>query len=146
MPMTIFAGDGFHFRVRDGRVLLLWPSPGVPGRPFDISVDPEWLAAVTLMAHRRVPVLRDTAVDVGSSRAGLYEMSPDKHALLGVAPHCENFYLINGSSGHGVMHAPALGVLLAELMSDAAFSSMDASALRPSRFIEGAPNPSSSLL
>ncbi len=146
MPMTIFAGDGFHFRVRDGRVLLLWPSPGVPGRPFDISVDPEWLAAVTLMAHRRVPVLRDTAVDVGSSRAGLYEMSPDKHALLGVAPHCENFYLINGSSGHGVMHAPALGVLLAELMSDAAFSSLDASALRPSRFLEGAPNPNSSLL
>lgn len=27
-PMTIFVGDGFHFRVRDGRVLLLWPSPG----------------------------------------------------------------------------------------------------------------------
>ena len=24
-PMTIFAEDGFHFRVRDGRVLLLWP-------------------------------------------------------------------------------------------------------------------------
>ncbi|MDQ3222179.1 MAG: FAD-binding oxidoreductase, partial [Gemmatimonadota bacterium] len=41
MPMTIFAGDGFHFRVRDGRVLLLWPTPGVPGRPFDISVDRE---------------------------------------------------------------------------------------------------------
>ena len=39
MPMTIFAGDGFHFRVRDGRVLLLWPSPGVPGEPFSIELD-----------------------------------------------------------------------------------------------------------
>jgi sarcosine oxidase subunit beta len=146
MPMTIFASDGFHFRARDGRVLLLWPSPGVPGKPFDISVDREWLAAVTQMAHRRVPVLRDIAVDVRSSWAGLYEMSPDKHVLLGTASECDNFYLINGSSGHGVMHAPALGQLLAELMSDAAFSSMDATALRPSRFIEGAPNPSSSLL
>jgi sarcosine oxidase subunit beta len=146
MPMTIFADDGFHFRVRDGRVLLLWPSPGVPGQPFDIGVDQEWLAAVTLMAHRRVPVLRDVAVDAGASWAGLYEMSPDKHALLGLAPGSDNFYLINGSSGHGVMHAPALGALLAELISDGRFSSLDATALRPSRFDEGCPIPASGVL
>lgn len=146
MPMTIFAGDGFHFRVREGRVLLLWPSPGVPGRPFDIGVDQEWLTAVTLMARRRVPVLRDIAVDAGASWAGLYEMSPDKHALLGPAPGCENFYLINGSSGHGVMHAPALGELLAELISDGKFSTLDATALRPTRFEEGCPIPASGLL
>ncbi len=42
MPMTIFAGDGFHFRVRDGRVLLLWPSPGVPGRAVRAS---SWIPA-----------------------------------------------------------------------------------------------------
>jgi sarcosine oxidase subunit beta len=146
MPMTIFAGDGFHFRVRDGRVLLLWPTPGMPGRPFDISVDREWLTTVTHMAHRRVPVLRDITVDVRSSWAGLYEMSPDKHAILGRTAHCDNLYLINGSSGHGVMHAPALGALLAELMSEGTFSSLDASALRPSRFADGAPNPVSGLL
>jgi sarcosine oxidase subunit beta len=146
MPMTIFAGDGFHFRVRDGRVLLLWPTPGMPGKPFDISVDREWLTTVTRMAHRRVPVLRDIAVDVRSSWAGLYEMSPDKHAILGRAPGCDNFYLINGSSGHGVMHAPALGALLAELISDGRFSSLDATALRPSRFEESSPNPGLGLL
>lgn len=146
MPMTIFAGNGFHFRVRDGRVLLLWPSPEVAGRPFDISVDREWVAAVTRMAHRRVPALRGIAVDVSASWAGLYEMSPDKHAILGRAPDCDNLYLINGSSGHGVMHAPALGTLLAELISDGGFSSLDATALRPSRFDENSPNPVSSLL
>ena len=146
MPMTIFAGDGFHFRVRDGRVLLLWPTPGVPGSPFDIRLDREWIEAVTTMAHRRVPVLRDVATDVQSSWAGLYEMSPDRHALLGPAPGCDNFFLINGSSGHGVMHAPALGQLLAEIISDGAASSLDVTALRPSRFAEGAPNPVSSLL
>lgn len=146
MPMTIFAGDGFHFRVRDGRVLLLWPSPGVPGQPFDIRVDADWISAVARMAHERVPALQDVAVDVAASWAGLYEMSPDKHAILGCAPGFENFYLINGSSGHGVMHAPALGGLLAELVSDGRFSSLDVTALRPSRFAEGAPNPASSLL
>ncbi|MDQ3221969.1 MAG: FAD-binding oxidoreductase [Gemmatimonadota bacterium] len=145
-PMTIFAGDGFHFRVRDGRVLLLWPSPGVPGRPFDIRVDPDWLSAVTRMAHQRVPALRNVDVDAAASWAGLYEMSPDKHAIVGPAPGCDNLYLINGSSGHGVMHAPALGALLAELITEGRFSSLDATALRPSRFAEGAPNPASGLL
>jgi sarcosine oxidase subunit beta len=144
--MTIFAGDGFHFRARDGRVLLLWPTPGVAGKPFDISVDGEWIDTVTAMAHRRVPILRNVAIDVPWCRAGLYEMSPDRHALLGPSPDCENFFLINGSSGHGVMHAPALGQLLAEIMSDGAASSLDVSALRPSRFAKGRPNPVSGLL
>jgi sarcosine oxidase subunit beta len=146
MPMTIFAGDGFHFRVRDGRVLLLWPNPGVPGRPFDIRVDSTWISAVTRMAYQRVPALRNIEIDVAASWAGLYEMSPDKHAIVGQAPGTENFYLINGSSGHGVMHAPALGTLLAELISDGRFSSLDATPLRPSRFAEGKPNPVSGLL
>jgi sarcosine oxidase subunit beta len=145
-PMTIFAGDGFHFRARDGRVLLLWPTPGVTGKPFDTSVDGEWIDTVTAMAHRRVPILRNVAIDVACCRAGLYEMSPDRHALLGPAPGCGNLFLINGSSGHGVMHAPALGQLLAEIMSDGRASSVDVSALRPSRFLEGKPNQVSGLL
>ncbi len=146
MPMTIFAGDGFHLRVRDGRVLLLRPTPGVAGRPFDDSVDPEWLGEVTALAHRRVPVLRRATIDAGACWAGLYEMSPDKHAILGRAPGCENLFLANGSSGHGVMHAPALGQLLAEIMSDGAATSLDVTPLRATRFAEGALNPSSGLL
>jgi sarcosine oxidase subunit beta len=57
-----------------------------------------------------------------------------------VAPSVENFYLANGSSGHGVMHAPALGQLLAEIILDGAASSVDVRALRPTRFAEGEPN------
>jgi sarcosine oxidase subunit beta len=146
MPMTIFAADGFHLRVRDGRVLLLRPTPGVAGRPFDDSVDAEWVSDVTATAHRRVPVLRRAAIDTGACWAGLYEMSPDKHAILGRAPGCDNLFLVNGSSGHGVMHAPALGHLLAEIMSDGAATSLDVASLRPTRFAEGAPNPASGLL
>jgi sarcosine oxidase, subunit beta len=146
MPMTIFAGDGFHLRVRDRRVLLLRPTPGVAGRPFDDTVDPEWVREVTATAHRRVPILHRAAIDPGACWAGLYEMSPDKHAILGRAPGCENLFLANGSSGHGVMHAPALGQLLAEIMSDGAATSLDVTPLRPTRFAEGAPNPSSGLL
>jgi sarcosine oxidase subunit beta len=146
MPMTIFAGDGYHLRVRDGRVLLLWPTPGVPGAPFDTRVDDDWLADVREKTARRVPALRDIPVDRSASWAGLYEMSPDKHAILGPAPGCPNLYFINGSSGHGVMHAPALGQLLAEVICDGQATTLDVSALSPTRFAEGRMNRVSELL
>jgi len=146
MPMTIWAGDGFHLRVRDGRVLLLRPTPGVPGRPFDAGVDPKWVDDVEAMAHARVPVLRGATIDRAACWAGLYEMSPDKHAILGPAPGCPNLYLINGSSGHGVMHSPALGMLLAEIICDGSASTLDVSRLDPGRFDAGKPNPVSELL
>ncbi len=146
MPMTIFAGDGFHLRVRDGRVLLLWPTPGVPGRPFDDSVDPAWVEAVVAKAHGRVPVLRQAVIDRAACWGGLYEVTPDKHAILGAAPGCPNLFLANGSSGHGVMHAPALGHLLAEIVCEGAATTLDVTPLRPTRFAEGALNPTSELL
>jgi sarcosine oxidase, subunit beta len=146
MPMTIFAGDGFHTRVRDGRVLLLLPTPGVPGRPFDDTLDARWVSEVTAVAHERLPVLREVGVDLGACWAGLYEMSPDKHAILGAAPGCANFFFVNGSSGHGVMHAPALGHLLAEIILDGRATTLDARPLRPERFAEGDLNPVSELL
>jgi sarcosine oxidase subunit beta len=146
MPMTIFAGDGFHLRVRDGRVLLLWPTPGVTGRPFDDAVEPAWVDTVVAKAHRRVPVLREAAIDRDACWGGLYEVTPDKHAILGPAPGCPNLYLANGSSGHGVMHAPALGQLLAEIVCDGAATTVDVTPLRATRFAEGALNPVSELL
>jgi sarcosine oxidase subunit beta len=93
-----------------------------------------------------VPCLKDASIDREKCWAGLYEMSPDGHALLGRAPETENLYLANGSSGHGVMHAPALGQLLAEIIVDGAASTLDAHPLRPSRFAEDEPNLAPTLL
>lgn len=146
MPMTIFTDDGFHLRVRDGRILLLWPDQPIVTDRFDTSVSDAWLAQVTRRAHGCVPCLTRTAIDRQSCWAGLYEMSPDKHALLGVAPEVENFYLANGSSGHGVMHAPALGQLLSEIILDGRATTLDTHALRPRRFAERQPNSVSELL
>jgi sarcosine oxidase, subunit beta len=147
MPMSIFVGDGFHLRVRDGRVLLLWPDePRAGADPFDTSVDESWLETVVSKARARVPCLSAAEIDRVACWAGLYEMSPDRHALLGRAEGFENFYLANGSSGHGVMHAPALGQLLAEHILDGSAHTLDTRALRPSRFAEGEPNAGPDLL
>ncbi|HVX89990.1 MAG TPA: FAD-binding oxidoreductase [Gemmatimonadales bacterium] len=146
MPMTIWAGDGFHLRVRDGRVLLLRPTEGDPADPWSTAVEESWVREVTGMAHARFPVLRDVPVDRLGCWAGLYEMSPDKHALLGHAHGAANAYVATGNSGHGVMHSLPEGQLLAELIVDGAYATLDATALRPTRFAEGAAIKDSALL
>jgi sarcosine oxidase subunit beta len=133
MPMTVYAGDGFHLRVRDGRVLLLLPSAGADD-PFDVGVEPAWIERVVRVARERLPCLAAVEIDRAACWAGLYEMSPDSRAIVGAAPGVANFYFANGSSGHGVMHAPALGALLAEIVVDGRATSLDAATLRPDRF------------
>ncbi|GAC1400262.1 MAG: FAD-binding oxidoreductase [Thermoanaerobaculia bacterium] len=130
MPMTIWVGDAFHVRVRSGRVMLVWPD-----NPPDDHV---WLESVVRFAHERVPLLRDIPIDPEHCWQGLYEMSPDRHAILGPHPRRKNLFLANGSSGHGVMHAPAIGQLIAEMIVDGN-TSIDVTSLRPSRFAEGKP-------
>jgi len=114
--------------------------------PFDSTVTDEWIDMVMKRAHSCVPVLKQATIDRKNCWAGLYEMSPDKHALLGQWSGIENLYLANGSSGHGVMHAPALGQLLAEIILDGAAVALDVQTLRPSRFLEGQPNSASDFL
>ncbi|HEU4733945.1 MAG TPA: FAD-dependent oxidoreductase [Kofleriaceae bacterium] len=145
-PMTIWLEDGFHLRVRDGRVLLLRPSPGDPADPWSDRIEPAWLDDIAIRASARVPELRGIALDRPAAWAGLYEMTPDHHAVLGWAPGCPNFLLVNGCSGHGVMHAPALGLLASEIAVHGAARSLDVRALRPSRFAEGDPVRGSALL
>ena len=145
MPMTIFARDGFHLRARDGRVLLLLPTSG-GNDSFDVSVEPAWIDTVARIARERVPCLLDVAVDRAACWAGLYEMSPDGHAIVGRAPGVPNLYFANGASGHGVMHAPALGALVAEIVIDGAATSLDVTALRPERFATAEPAGARELL
>jgi sarcosine oxidase subunit beta len=120
MPMTIWCEDGFHLRVRDGRVLLLSPERDVE-----------------TPARERVPLLRNVAIDRAAAWSGFYEMSPDHHAIVGRSVPYTNLFLANGSSGHGVMHAPAIGRLVAELIAGVP-TSIDITPLRPSRFAENA--------
>jgi sarcosine oxidase subunit beta len=145
-PMTIWCEDGFHVRPRDGRILLAFPSPGDASDPWSVAVEPSWLGEVASRKNARLPRLAPVPIDPAACWAGLYEMTPDRHAILGALPGSPNVVVAGGSSGHGVMHAPALGQLLAEIMTDGAATTLDATSLRPSRFAEGATHPVSDLL
>ena len=126
--------------------MLISPTPEARDNSLESGVDDEWLDSVRTEAAVRVPALADLRLDRSACYAGYYEMSPDRHAILGPAPWCDNLFLANGSSGHGVMHSPANGQLLAEFICDGVASSLDVSALRPTRFSERAPNASTDLL
>jgi sarcosine oxidase subunit beta len=64
-------------------------------------------------------------------------MTPDHHPILGEAPGVPGFFLANGFSGHGVMHAPATGKVLADLITTGKTGLIDASLLDLARFAEG---------
>jgi sarcosine oxidase subunit beta len=121
MPMTVWASDWYHIRVRDGRVLLLWSD--------DPPNDETWLPTVQRWTRERVPMLSELPIE--ESWSGFYEMTPDEHPLVGRVS--ENRYIAAGFCGHGVMHSPAIGQLMAELILDGT-TTIDISALDPGRF------------
>ena len=135
LPLTIDIENGFHMRVRDGRCLLLWPGESSGANEFDIMFDTGWLEQMIPLAHHFIPCLKDIALDSEKHWCGLYEMTPDHHCLFGKVPNSEALYIATGNSGHGVMHAPALGVLMADLLSSGK-TRLDTHCLRPSRFME----------
>jgi sarcosine oxidase subunit beta len=138
-PMVIELGTGFHFRkdhLGGGGVLLLWSDPAEPygdNMYFDVS----WLRRMLPLAYRRLPCLRQTQISPRRCWAGLYEVTPDHHPVLGRVPGVEGLYLANGFSGHGVMHAPATGRLLAQLILQGAASLLDITPLSIERFARG---------
>jgi sarcosine oxidase subunit beta len=145
MPMTAYVEDGFHTRVRDGRILWLWPHAVGEEESDEPTWRGDWVPKVMALAGERLPGAARVPVDPAACHCGLYEMSPDRHAILGEMPAAPGLFLINGSSGHGVMHAPALGEALAAMIAGAP-PPLDVGAFRPSRFAEGRPNVGTGLL
>jgi sarcosine oxidase subunit beta len=137
-PMVIDMSNGFHFRPEARGFLLAWNDPEeTPG--FKTDFEPSFIEKILNHAANRVPVFENLPVNPKRAWAGLYEMSPDHHAILGEVPEMPGFYLANGFSGHGVMHAPATGKILSDLILEGKTSVVsDVSVLAFQRFAKGA--------
>jgi sarcosine oxidase, subunit beta len=135
-PMIIDMSNGFHFRPEARGFLLAWNDPEeTPG--FKTDFDPAFIEKILTRAADRVPCFADLPVNPKRAWAGLYEMTPDHHPILGEAPGVPGFFLANGFSGHGVMHAPATGKILSDLILTGETDLIDASLLDLARFAEG---------
>jgi sarcosine oxidase, subunit beta len=137
IPMFVDMSNGFHFRPEGRGFLLAWNDPEeTPGYKFDF--DPEFIEKVLERAANRVPCFDSLAIDPKRAWAGLYEMSPDHHAIIGECEELPGFYAANGFSGHGVMHAPATGRIVADLITSGSTKIVDdVSVLSASRFKSG---------
>lgn len=135
-PMVIDMSTGFHFRREGKGILLAWNDPEeTPG--FKTEFDSTFVEKILIHAASRVPVLAEAEVNPRRAWAGLYEMTPDHHAIIGRAPNVEGLYFVNGFSGHGVMHSPASGRIAADLILHGSSSLIDARQLNVNRFEAG---------
>ncbi len=133
-PFVIdFARSLYFHREGDG-ILTGMSNPGqAPG--FDESVDEAWELTHLEEAVARLPLL--ARAGLRSHWAGLYEVTPDAHPIIGRVPEVEGFVVVSGFSGHGFMHGPIAGLLVSEIVLDGQAHTLDISQLGAERFATG---------
>lgn len=137
IPMVIDMTNGFHFRPESLGFLLAWNDPEET-MGFNTNFEPSFVEKVLTLAADRVPIFENLAVNPKRAWAGLYEMSPDHHCIIGPVEDVKGFFCANGFSGHGVMHAPATGKMVADLILHGSTDVVDnVEVLRPARFARG---------
>jgi sarcosine oxidase subunit beta len=131
-PFVIDFAQSLYFH-REGRGLLTGMSNPDEKPGIDQSVDSEWELVAIEAAAKRLPLLETAGV--ASRVAGLYEVTPDAHPILGRTP-VEGFYVCAGFSGHGFMHGPICGKLLAEEILNGRATTLSIDPLRLDRFTD----------
>jgi len=132
-PFVIDFAQSLYFH-REGGGLLTGMSNPHEAWGFDESVDEDWEATHMEAAVKRLPLLEQAGRV--SHWAGLYEVTPDAHPIIGRTP-VDNFYVCAGFSGHGFMHGPVCGKLMMELIWGGRADTVDITALALERFGEG---------
>ncbi len=135
-PMVIDMATGFHYRPEGLGLLMAWNDPDEkPG--FNMNFDPAFIEKILTRGVKRLPSLEEAEVNPRRAWAGLYAMTPDHHSVLGPVRELPGFFVANGFSGHGVMHSPATGRILADLILKGSTDIVDAHLLGFDRFASG---------
>jgi len=134
-PFYFDKNPPFYFRPESGGLLMsIAELQECPTR--DLSVDWRSVEILAERATRRLPRLQSIRIMRGW--AGLRNMTPDNTAILGPVPEPEGLYCAVGFSGHGVMHAPLTGRILASMIIDGNtqhYEDIDLDALKFERFL-----------
>lgn len=133
-PFVIDFAQSLYFH-REGDGLLTGQSnPNeLPG--YDESIDSSWELEHMDAATRRLPLLEKAGR--AAHWAGLYEVTPDAHPIIGPVPQLPGYYVVTGFSGHGFMHGPGAGLLMSEILLDGSATTLDISSLDYERFAAG---------
>jgi sarcosine oxidase subunit beta len=82
---------------------------------FDLTFPEDYDERVISAAIKRIPALKSASVSYTNS--GLYEMTPDANPIVSEITGHPGLYCCAGFAGHGFMHAPIIGELMAEILS-----------------------------
>jgi sarcosine oxidase subunit beta len=136
-PFTIDFSRSLYFH-REGNAILTGMSNHDEPPGFDTRVDEQWTEHHLELAMERLPLLADA--ELATEWAGLYEVTPDDQPILGrlPAPAPSGLVVCGGFSGHGLMHGPAAGQLIAEEILHGRAQTIDIDPLRFDRFGSGA--------
>ena len=130
-PFVIdFARSLYFHREGDG-VLTGMSNPG-QAVGFDESVDAAWELTHLEAAVARLPLL--ARAGRRAHWAGLYEVTPDAHPIIGRVAEPEGLVVVSGFSGHGFMHGPIAGLLVSEIVLDGRAHTLDIDQLGYERF------------
>ena len=137
LPWLIGMRDEVHLRPdAQGRALvggfLGHDDPADPD-DYERRADARWTRNV-LETCSRVFGAVDREAIVHRSWAGLYPGTPDRHPIIDRLSN--GLFCALGFSGTGLMHAPAAGTLIAELVAEGSIRSADAAALSARRFTD----------
>jgi sarcosine oxidase subunit beta len=99
---------------------------------YDERNDPGFAPVLTSYIQRRMPAMARATYLYG--HAGIYDMTPDTHPIIGRTDEFDNLYLMLGFSGAGFKKGPAVGQCLAELIINGRSSTVDLTPFRMARF------------
>ena len=134
-PFVLFFGQSLYFHLESGQSILTGMSNPNEPPSFSLAVDPTWTETHLLAAMERFPLLEKAGLL--SEWAGPYEVTPDEQAILGKLPGVEGVVIAAGFSGHGFMHGPIVGKLMAEEILDGRAYTVNIDDLRYERFALG---------
>jgi sarcosine oxidase, subunit beta len=115
---------------REGKGVILADN-GPVNSSFELSFSQEYDERVISKATARVPSL--SSASIAYSNSGLYELTPDSNPIVSEIGCITGLYCCAGFAGHGFMHAPAIGRVMAEFMMDDK-THLDVTAYRYERF------------
>jgi len=135
-PSIVDLASGFYLHQEaSGKTVLLGGTDKDTWPGLEEVVDKSQAENFFLAAMETIP----SAIDIKWLRTytGICEQTPDFHPIIGETLALKGLFLANGLSGHGFMHAPAIGRIVADLILKGKSEGIDLSVLQPERFAEG---------
>lgn len=130
IPFTYEMDPTWYMR-REGPGLLLGMG-SAEIESLDENVDADAIERLIDYSIDRAPALEQAGLM--TSWAGLRPVTPDDDPIMGPVRQVRGYINDCGWGGHGVMHAPAAGMALAELIAEGASTTIDLTPYHAGRF------------